>query len=148
MSTTDDASPAFPVVRLWERTGAHGTFMSGVWGGARVLIVRNQDRSDEGDADWLLLLGPHRHPQPRNRERTNHHDDRNEHPDPRPPADERWRRDHGDAAGRRIRAAARGRPRAGRARHERRSGRPTLGEVLERNRLWLAKLQKAGGAAK
>ena len=71
MSTSTDEGPTFAAVRLWERPSRNGgTFMSGVWGGARVLIVRNADRTDEDDADWVLLLGPNHHSQPRKPRRT------------------------------------------------------------------------------
>lgn len=48
----------FPACRLWERTGQDGRpFLSGRWGGVRVLVVRNPDRADDDDASHLLVLG-------------------------------------------------------------------------------------------
>lgn len=48
----------FPACRLWERSGRDGgVFLSGRWGGVRVLIVRNPDRADDDDASHLLVLG-------------------------------------------------------------------------------------------
>ena len=48
----------FPVCRLWTRPGRDGgTFLSGRWGNARVLVVPNPNPADGDDATHLLVLG-------------------------------------------------------------------------------------------
>lgn len=58
---TDSPERADKIVacRLWSRPGRDGsTFLSGFWGGCRVLVVANLDRADDTDATHLLVLGP------------------------------------------------------------------------------------------
>lgn len=47
---------AIPVVRMWERETGRGRFLSGKWGGARVLLFPNPQRRDDRDAEWMLCL--------------------------------------------------------------------------------------------
>ena len=66
MSGTEDDRPMFPAVRLWARTRPDGTiWLSGVWGGARIVVTPNRTKTDPDDADWLLLLGRNTTPAPR-----------------------------------------------------------------------------------
>ena len=60
-SIDEERCPAIPAVRLWERQGRAGPYLSGVWGGVRILIVRNADQVDANDAGWKLLLAPNDH---------------------------------------------------------------------------------------
>ena len=58
MSAPPVSAVTLQLARLWERRDHNGVlFMSGKLGGLRVLIVPNQGRDDETDAEYLLILG-------------------------------------------------------------------------------------------
>lgn len=57
--------------RLWERRDHTGQlFMSGTLGGARVLILPNQDRADDSDAEFVLVLAENAKDRKPKKERT------------------------------------------------------------------------------
>ena len=59
MSDKHQFPDRFLACRLWRRLGRDDQpFLSGRWGGARVLVVPNPDRADDDDAEFLLVLGP------------------------------------------------------------------------------------------
>lgn len=64
MTDRPDPLLKIPACRLWQRTGSGGPFLSGRWGGVRVLVIVNPDRADPDDATHLLVLGEAEH-QPR-----------------------------------------------------------------------------------
>ena len=55
--TDNPSAPNLQACRLWSRPGRDGSFfLSGKWGGLRVLVVPNPEKADAQDADWLLVL--------------------------------------------------------------------------------------------
>lgn len=71
MSAPPPSKVQLTVCRLWERRNRAGElFMSGTMGGVRVLIVPNQNRADDTDAEFVMVLAEGRPDRKPRKERT------------------------------------------------------------------------------